>query len=108
GGHAASRFDKPSRAAALSSCEDLGECFRQPLPSSDWVFSVAFSADRARALSGGWDGTIKLWDASGALIRSFVGHSGLGWSVVFSAAGACVLWGSDDKTIKLWDAATGR
>ena len=59
-------------------------------------------------LSGSWDKTIKLWDAAtGALIRTFEGHSDGVWSVAFSPDGDRVLSGSDDKTIKLWDAATG-
>ncbi len=54
------------------------------------------------------DKTIKLWDAAtGALLRTFEGHSGWVTSVAFSPDGARVLSGSADKTIKLWDAATG-
>jgi hypothetical protein len=75
---------------------------------SGLVYSVAFSPDGARVLSGSQDSTIKLWDAAtGGLIRTFDGHSNLVWSVAFSADGARVLSGSQDATIKLWDAATG-
>ena len=69
---------------------------------------MAFSPDGGRVLSGSGDGTIKLWAAAtGALIRTFGGHSGHADSVAFSRDGGRVLSGSYDKTIKLWDAATG-
>jgi WD40 repeat protein len=39
---------------------------------SDWINSVAFSSDGRMALSGGGNGTLKLWDvSSGRLLRTF-------------------------------------
>ena len=29
-----------------------------------WIFSVAFSPDGKRIVSGSWDGTVKIWDVS--------------------------------------------
>jgi hypothetical protein len=75
---------------------------------SSAVFSVAFSPDGARVLSGSKDNTIKLWDAvTGALIRTFEGHSSAVFSVAFSPDGARVLSGSTDGTV-LWNVATGQ
>jgi WD40 repeat protein len=71
------------------------------------VNAVAFSPDGARVLSGSDDKTIKLWDvATGALLRTFAGHSDRVTSVAFSPDGTHVLSGSWDGT-KLWDVATG-
>ena len=59
-------------------------------------------------LSGSEDKTVKLWDAAtGALLRTFEGHSDWVISVAFSPDGTRVLSGSVDDTLKLWDAATG-
>ena len=44
---------------------------------SQSVYSVAFSPDGARLVSGSADNTIKLWEVqSGRLLRTLVGHTG--------------------------------
>jgi WD40 repeat protein len=49
------------------------------------VWSVAFSPDGSRVLSGSSDNTLKLWDAAtGTLLRTFEGHSDVVTSVAFS------------------------
>jgi WD40 repeat protein len=52
---------------------------------------------------------LKLWDAAtGRLIRSFEGHTGLVKSVAFSPDGTHVVSGGEDEMLKLWDVATGQ
>jgi WD40 repeat protein len=72
------------------------------------VWSVAFSPDGQRIMSGSEDKTIKRWDAqTGSELRTFGGHSYFINSVAFSPDGQRIVSGSYNKTAKLWDAQTG-
>ena len=98
---------------------------------SSTIWSVAFSLDGTKIVSGSDDGTIKVWD-SGApraqnrpslaktdasecladklemlsektnALRDFIR------SVAFSPDGTKIVSGSDDKTIKVWDSGVPR
>jgi len=72
---------------------------------SHFVSDVVISSDGQFALSGSWDGTLRLWDInSGQSVRDpFYGHEGDVLSVAFSADNRQIVSGSRDKTIKLWN-----
>ena len=76
---------------------------------TDGVNSVAFSPDGSRLASGGWNQTIKVWDAaSGQELRTLKGHTDQVLSVAFSPDGSRLVSASQDKTIKVWDTASGQ
>merc|ERR1712010_271077 len=69
-----------------------------------FVEDVVISSDGQFALSGSWDGTLRLWDLNtGLTTRRFVGHEKDVLSVAFSADNRQIVSGSRDKTIKLWN-----
>jgi len=67
------------------------------------VHSVVLSADGKFAVSGGADGTVRIWEVpEGRCLRTFKGHTGQVVSVALSECGRYVLSGSGDGTARLW------
>ncbi|XP_075655234.1 small ribosomal subunit protein RACK1x-like [Castanea sativa] len=66
------------------------------------------SSDGQFALSGSWDGKLRLWDLqAGVSTRLFVGHTKDVLSVAFSINNRQIVSASHDRTIKLWNTRTG-
>ena len=73
------------------------------------ITSVAFSPDGKRILTGSWDRTAKVWDAtSGKELRTLKGHGDKLNAVAFSLNGQRIVTGSEDHTARVWDAASGK
>ena len=73
------------------------------------IFSVAFSPDGSKIISGSEDETIRVWDASTGIemLPPLRGHDDSINSVAFSPDGSKIISGSRDSTIRVWDAGTG-
>jgi WD40 repeat protein/transcriptional regulator with XRE-family HTH domain len=99
-----------SGAADAALLRALARLPRQRLSGHTGIIqAVAFSPDGRTVLTGGDDGTARLWDvATGHEIRQFVGHTGRVVAAAFSPDGRTVLTGGDDQTARLWDVATGQ
>ena len=67
------------------------------------VYSVAYSPDVKRIISGSGDETVKIWDANtGQCLKTLEGHSDYILSVAYSPDGTKIISGSGDGTIKIW------
>ena len=83
---------------------DYGVPFRRLTGHSHFVQDVVLSFDGQFALSGSWDGELRLWDlATGKTTRRFVGHEKDVLSVAFSVDNRQIVSASRDRTIKLWN-----
>lgn len=82
---------------------------RQWKEPAGWSCSLAVSPDGRRALSGGYDNNLRLWDVkSGRSLGVWDGHEERVCAVAFSPDGRLALSGSHDRTLILRDGGSGR
>ncbi|MEQ8385627.1 MAG: caspase family protein [Coleofasciculus sp. A1-SPW-01] len=68
------------------------------------VQTVAYSPDGKQIVSGGEDGTLRLWNRQGQPIgQPWQGHQGYVTSVAFSPDSQQIVSGGADGTVKLWN-----
>lgn len=70
--------------------------------------SVAWSRNGARIVSGSFDKTVRVWNASnGNSIQTYLGHTDRVQAVAWAPDGMHVASGGDDRTVHIWNASTG-
>jgi WD40 repeat protein len=75
---------------------------------SDTVFGLQFSPDGAFLASSGADRFVKVWNiASGALAKSFEGHTHHVLGVTWKSDGKVLASSGADNVVKVWDFITG-
>ncbi|AEV87014.1 putative WD repeat-containing protein [Actinoplanes sp. SE50] len=75
---------------------------------TDRVESICAVPGSRTAISGGRDGTLRIWDLeSGACLRTLTGHTGSVLSVTTDGTGRTIVSAGRDKTIRVWDAESG-
>jgi WD40 repeat protein len=73
------------------------------------VSCLSVSPDGQQLVTGGLDGTVRIWDVkSAALVRVMIGHENYVNSVAWSPCGNVIAsCGSWDGSVRLWNAKTG-
>ena len=76
---------------------------------SSFTRGMVYSADGAQLLTGGNDNLVNIWNAAtGALIKTYTGHTGHVGCVCFSPDETQIFSGSyEDNTVKIWDRSSG-
>jgi WD40 repeat protein len=76
-------------------------------PGPPWT--LAFTPDGARMVSGSWNKSVEVWDMpSGTILTTLRGHSALISAVTFFPANPDVVASSaTDGTVRLWDGRSG-
>lgn len=76
---------------------------------TDRVESICAGPDSRIAVSGGRDGTLRVWDLeTGECRRALTGHTAAVLSVAIAGDGRTVLSAGRDKTVRVWDLESGR
>lgn len=74
-----------------------------------YVYSVAFSHDSRRLVTGGEDGFVRVWDIDQKhFVWEAKSHTDAVYSVAFSPDQTRVASGSYDSSVRLWEAERGR
>jgi WD40 repeat protein len=88
---------------------EKGKSLRTFSGHTETIYFVDFSPDNKLALSGSYDGTIKIWDLiSGKLVKSISGKPSHFISGGFSKNGQYIILAASDSTLRLYNLKTSR
>jgi WD40 repeat protein len=84
-------------------------CARTLGGHTNYVEAVAVTADGRRAVSGGWDTTVRVWDLeTGAMLHTLEGHTDVVAGVAVTPDGATAASAGWDRALRVWNIEAGR
>ncbi len=89
--------------AVLGQAIDEVKQFNSLQGHHSYVRGVTFSPDGETIATASDDKTVKLWNRSGQMLKTFDAHTGVINSISFSSDGQTLVTASNDRTVKLWN-----
>ena len=94
----------PAISPIYSLNQTLSNIQYQSIPTRQGrVSSVSWTADGETLATGGYDGSVKLWNRNGEPLKSLDAHQGGVLSVSWTADGETLATGGYDGSVKLWN-----
>lgn len=106
----AATFSPNSKHVAVAGTEgklfvahaETGKILHDINAHGDWVLSVCYSSNGTLMATGANDRRVKIWDTSGTLLHTLIGHKGNVTSVHFAKDGKTLFSASADGTLIKW------
>ncbi len=77
--------------------------FNMSVQSGHRIACMDIAPDSSSFCSGGTDGTVKLWNMDGKVVKTLYGHTTRVDTVAFSPDGRYIVSGSLDRSVIIWD-----